>query len=231
MAIAPAVWVIAYISSKHLPLWETDKLKHPKYKGIKCFIPMVKVLKKKYKNQEHFDEVPFLFNYGFFRVPKYFITNPHFMQMMKDDFRVIYGWVYNGAHIPGDDDKIQTLSNPNRYAIATQKELIKLRQQQQHKSIFSKDDVKNLYIGKVITLKGYPFDNLDAEIVRISKSRKKAEVKLLLGNSIKKVVVSFENIFFTMYNSQYMNTEMKERSLEEMEGNSMNMDNIMKDEW
>ena len=93
MAKAPVVWISAYVSSKHIASLENDLKKSPIYRGVRVFIPMVTVLNKRHKGKDHFEEIPFLFNYGFFRVPKYFLPNSHLLRQMKTDITAIYGWV------------------------------------------------------------------------------------------------------------------------------------------
>jgi len=224
------VWVICYISSKNLNTLNKDLRSHRKYMGIKSFIPMVRVLKKRHKNVDYFDDVPFLFNYGFFRVPKYFIANSHFLDKMRKDIGCIYAWVYDKARINEDEFKRgrkNYLYNPKGLALVTQEELVTVKRMQGYKSIFTKDDVDNLYPGKVVILKGYPFDDLEAEVVKVYHSRKKVQVRLLIAENISKVMVSYENIFFTIYNNQYMNTEMKESSFDELKSRGSNIDNLM----
>lgn len=234
MAKQPVVWVISYISSKQLPFLERDLNKSKVYRGVKTFIPMVNVLKKKHKGKELFDKVPFLFNYGFFRVPKYFIPNAHFLEKMKKDVGAIYAWVKDpctSTEITYNKPTKYFLHNPTGVALATQKEIIKLKKSQSYKSIYSAADIDNLYEGKIIILKGYPFDGLEAEVKSINKKKKQVEVRLLLQTSIRTVKVSFDNVFYSIYHDSYMNTEMRESSLDELKEKYNSIDNILKNGW
>ena len=219
MAARPSTWVICYINSAKLKFLDEELSQFPKYKQITAYIPMVKVLKKQFKNQKHYDEVPLLFNYGFFEVPSYFIYNPHFLDMMKKDISAIYAWVRN----PGLTIEI----NPNWIATASSKEIMNLVLQQEDNSIRSGKDVEDLGVGSTVTLSGYPFDGLQAEIVEIDKKKKEVWVKLDLESSMtNRVKVDFDNIFFTVYKSDYMNTAMKEKSTDAFEAQSHSVDNL-----
>jgi hypothetical protein len=152
---------------------------------------------------------------------------------MKEDISCIYSWVFDRARENRGEFKKGNKSylyNPKGISIVSQSELLLVKRMQGYKSIFTKKDVDNLYPGKVVILKGYPFDDLEAEVVKIHSKAKKVEVRLLVSNNISRVTVSFENIFFTMYQSNYMNTPMKEQSLEEFKEKSGNISNLMRDE-
>ena len=103
--------------------------------------------------------------------------------------------------------------------IVTRKEIIRVKRSQSSKSIYSSADINNLYPGKIVILKGYPFNGLEAEVIKVHKKRQEVQVKLLLQTHMSKVMVSFENIFYTIYKDDFMNTEMREASTDEMEEN------------
>lgn len=220
MAKSASKWVICYIDPKQLHLLTVDLRKYPKYKSVEYYIPTIDILKKRLKGKNHFEKVPLLFNYGFFKVPKYFIPNPHFLNQMKDDLRCLYGWVRDPAVKNRKEPTLiygrLTLYNPSNVAIAKEKEIKILRQQEQLKSIYSEKDIDTLYVGKIIVLRKYPFENLTGQIKHIDHSKKEVQVKLLLDTIIadKPVKISFENIFYSAYQENYLDLEMKEKSIE-----------------
>jgi transcription antitermination factor NusG len=217
MAKRPVVWVSAYISSKALVSLERDLAKSNIYKGVKVFIPTIRVLKKKHKGKEHYEDIPMLFNYGFFRIPKYFIPNSHFMKKMREDITAIYAWVTDRCIDTTMNHTLNRkyfLHNPLGIGIIRERDILKVKKCQKTKSIYNAADVANLYPGKIVILRGYPFDGLDAEIIHINTTKKEVEVKLLLQTHMSRVRVSFDNIFYTIYKDAFMNTEMKETSLE-----------------
>ena len=233
MAKDPSIWCICYIRVDRLHTLSYDLRKYEKYKTIKAFIPKIRILRKKFKGKNHYEEIPLLLNYGFFKVPKYFLPNPHFLDEMKKDIECIFSWLKNSS-TPGKKDYLLhyrpgLIYNPQKIAIAREYEITNMENSQANKSIYTKDDIKTLYRGKIITLHGYPFDDLDAEVLSIDESRKEVKVKLLLGDSLSKATVSFDNIFYTVYNENYLKQEMREESLDAMKAKSKNVDNLFND--
>lgn len=221
MAKAPSKWVICYIDQDNLHLLSTDLRKQPKYQSVRAYIPCIQILKKKLKGKHHFDNVPLLFNYGFFEVPKYFIPNPYFLEQMKKDIRCIYGWVTDplakSKTQPLLDYAKYCLYNPMGVAVASDKEMRRVRKAEANKSIYTEKDVDTLYVGKQIILRKYPFADIPAEIVEIDKNKKEVKVKLLLDTPIssKPISVSFENIFWSVYQT-YLDPKPKEESIEDI---------------
>lgn len=237
------VWVIAYINRKFSDVLEDDLNQHPKYAEVTAYIPHVKILKKKFKGKQVFEYEPMMFNYGFFHVPKYFITNPKFMIRMRLDIRGIYAWVKDNARIsqfvvdPEDDlfdEKLlnyieDNKDNPEGYALARDLEIKNLVRVEQSKQIYSSSDINALHIGQIITLRGYPFDDIEAEIVEIYERKRELKVRLLLDLNIREVTVSFDNVFYTVYKDDL---SMKEISIEELNTReSFNLDKVFKKQW
>ena len=230
MAKDPSCWCICYIRVDRLHTLSYDLRKYEKYKTVKAFIPKIRILRKKFKGKNHYEEVPLLLNYGFFKVPKYFIPNPHFLDEMKKDIESIFSWLKNPS-APGKRDYLLhyrpgALYNPSKVAIALEHEIKNMEKSQINKSIYTKDDIKTLYKGKIITLHGYPFDDLDAEVLSIDEARKEVKVKLLLGDSLSRAIVSFDNIFYTVYNENYLKPGMREESLDAMKLKAKTIDNL-----
>jgi len=217
MAKKSARWVIAHIDLSNLHYLNTDLRKYPKYRLLEVYIPVINILKKKLKGKNHFESVPLLFNYGFFKVPKYFIPNPHFLDEMRKDLRCLYSWVTDPITLTSKRsiDKPIGLYNPRGIALATEREIKRLRIQEKAQSIYSAKDIDTLFEGKIIILKKYPFENLPATIESIDRDRKKVMVILNLDTPMaaRPISVSFENIFYSAYQN-YMDTEMKEASIE-----------------
>lgn len=215
MAKEPSRWVIAYIAPKSLLTLERDILKYPKYRTVTPYIPSIKILVKQSKGKKVFQTVPLLFNYGFFKVPKYFIPNPSFLDAMKRDFECIIGWVKNPVIEPKPGFSKGGLYNPLRIAIASDKEVKRLQREEQGQSFYTKEDVDTLYQGKIITLHTYPFEGLPAEVLEVNTTNKFVRVKLLLETTIHTIKVSFENIFFSMYQDKNMDEKMREEYIED----------------
>lgn len=222
MAKSATKWVICYIDATKLHLLSVDLRKHEKYRKVESYIPSIDILKKKLKGKTQFETVPLLFNYGFFKVPKYFIPNPHFLEEMKKDIRCLYAWVQDplakSMIKPVLEYRPGYLYNPMGVALAKDHEIRNIKEHEKTKTIYTDKDIDTLYENKIIMLQKYPFDNLPAAIIKIEKEKKRVWVKLLIDTPLasKPIAVAFENIFYTVYQSSYLNLEMKEESVETM---------------
>jgi hypothetical protein len=227
MAKDPTLWAIAYVDPKRIHTLDRDFMKHSKYRIVSAFIPIVKVLNKQFKGRKSFTEVPLLFNYGFFKVPKYFIPNPHFLDGMKKDFECIAGWVTDKAISTKKKGVMETLYNPKGIAIATVQDIKRLKRAEEFNTFYSAEDINTLYIGKCITLHTYPFDGIPVIITEINKKNHYVKVKLSDEDSVRNVKVSFENIFFTAYKDDYLNEKMKEEYLDDMKSRNKGIENAI----
>lgn len=216
------VWLIAYVNRDYINIAE-EELTAYDYDFIKAYIPTVRVLKKQFKGKNIFEFIPLLFNYGFFNVPYKYATNTDFLSELRTRITCIYGWVK-------DPTKDILINKPNlrldnkglikpmaKTAIATDKEITRLIKKSRAINIYSAEDLKKFKKGDYILLKGYPFDNIPAEIVNINIKKKEVKVKLLIDALIKEATVSFENVFYTVYQSMDINS--KEKSLDEIKDN------------
>ena len=230
------IWVIAYINRDYIERVEKDLLEKG-FGALKVFIPTTRILKKQFKGKNEYEYVPLLFNYGFFQLPYKQACDADFLRKLKEKIPAIYAWVIDplqliknkpnlkmdntGQPIPEEEEvdevtKLKILRhdyNPT-VAIATEEEIVALLKTSETISVFSDEIVDKLDIGSFITLRGYPYEGMPAEIISISKRDKKVKVRLLLETMMAEVLVSFENIFYTVY-SNY-DEELKEKSLDEM---------------
>jgi hypothetical protein len=232
MAKRPSKWVICYIDASNLRFLKRDLSRFPKYRLIKVYIPTVKILTKQFKGRSIFEEVPLLFNYGFFEVPNYFIYNPHFLDKMKKEIRCIYGWVKDPANTIQEKPKLRldyknaNSENPNGVALATTEEIVTLMDLATEGSTFAKEDVNKLRPGIIVVLKGYPFEGLNAEIIAVDDKKKEVEVRLLLETHMSHIKLSFDNVFYSVYHSEYMNVPMREESIEVIRQKMSNINRI-----
>ena len=235
------IWCIAYISRDQIHRVEKD-IAFYKF-DIEAYIPTVKILKKKFKGKEEFEFIPLLFNYGFFKLPYKDACNHDYLSELRVKITCIYSWVRDPAALLDDKElpleknqlgdikmadlndkeitKLLKESNSHttgwpKTAIASDKEIATLIKQSGKKSIFSKDDINNLKPDMVITLHGYPFDNVRALVIDLNKSSKVITVELLLGNTFKEVKVSFENVFYTIYKDFDENKSVANKLLEDI---------------
>ena len=227
------VWVVAYIDKDHVNTVELDLVKNG-FSAVKVFIPTIRVLKKQFKNKNIYEYVPLLFNYGFFNIPYVNACDPDFLKKLKEKVPVIYAWVKdpiktlksrpqlrvdNKSFNMEIDEEGKTVKYNNPYtplATVTEEEISNLLKTSEHLSVFSEGIVDKLEPGHFIILKGYPYEGMPAEIVKIDNVKKQVKVKLLLEIFMTEVMVHYENIFYTIY-SDFTSTA-KEDSLDELEG-------------
>lgn len=222
MAKPPIVWVTAIISPKKITTVERDLLKSRlkgKHRGVKAYIPTVKILTKQVKGKRFYDTLPMLFNYAFFRVPKYYIPNHKFLEDLKKDMECILSWVKDPC-LP------QTrLYNPLGVAIVSDFAIRNLETQEEKKTFYTAKDLNRIKKGDIITLHGYPFEGLPVEIIKVVESKQYVSVRLLLETSIKLTRVSFDNVFYSIYKDVYTEDSMHEESIDDFKARHKGIEN------
>lgn len=220
------VWCICRINKDYTHNLDYDLGRDDKYEDIEAYIPTVKVLKKTFKGKEQFDNVPLLFNYGFFKIPRIYAIRPYFLRKLREDVKCIYSWVRDAASVLSEHpvlsaDNVETRNKNYEYSVATASdaEISYLMASAASNSVYSQEDIERLEEGQQITLHGYPFDNVPATVIKINHSKKEVKVKLELFQVMKEVSVSFDNVFYTVYKSKFNEEPLKEISLEQMQEN------------
>jgi len=216
------VWVIAYINREFLHRVE-EELKKYEYR-IDTYIPTVRVLKKKFKGKQMFEFVPLLFNYGFFKIRYEDACNPDYLMELRFRISAIYAWVKDPLANLNNTTRLKK-DNSNFYngipaaAIARDSEIAELNKNSENMDIYSSDDLDRFEKGDLITLKGYPFEDMPAELISINKNKKQIKVRLLLEALVKEVTVSYENVFYTVYQG-YDDAVGKGDNYDEMQASS-----------
>jgi transcription antitermination factor NusG len=199
-------WCIAMVDFKHLggigKGLNRLNIKH------ELGIPTVTILRKRFKNKEHFEKIPLMFNYGFIKLPNKVAANRDKLLNIRDNVPGIFSWLFK------NDDSGYQVEIVGEHIV---KRLIALS----HKiSIFSKSDLSLIKSGDMITLKGYPFDGLQAEIVQINEKTNKVKVNLFIMEAHRQVTVDFENIFYSIYSN--FDESISHNSIDEIESQFKN---------
>lgn len=206
-------WSIAYVDSSAMSTLDKDLAKTG-VKGIKHLIPTVKVLRKKFKGKAFFDEVPLLFNYGFFKLPTTIIHSKDALMDIKSKVPAIYSWLYT---LDCDKkSKGEKVSPRGMVETIKYREIIRLRNIGLLESVYSSNDISNIGPGSYIVLKGYPFDNIPAEVISVNRSKEELKVNLLLESSIREVIVTYSNVFYTVYSEYEEPCTMDNASIESL---------------
>lgn len=200
-------WVIAYINSAYIDFVYKDLKKSKEYDDVEVYIPTVKILKKTFKGEQHFEEVPLLFNYGFFKIPRKFAVHSAYLENMKKNINCIYAWVRDPAKVLSTKPRLRADNKPVYdgdipVATANSEEIAELVKAAYYSSVYDEDEIDRLNPGMVITLRGYPFENMVAEVVEVYPKKQKVKMKIEMFDTLKEVMVSFDNIFFTVYHNK-----------------------------
>jgi transcription antitermination factor NusG len=234
------VWCIAYIRPDQVitkvpeeltdnqgnPLPVPDPLEPIKkqlskkgFEGIEVYIPTLKLLKKTFKNKPEFIYVPLLFNYGFFKIPINKAISAAFLQNLRESIPAIYGWVKEPKKLiqfpvvnEGGDIDYKRINA----SVATDEEIYNLITKASELSIHSQEDLAEINAGDTIMLRGYPFEGLYATIDTVDKKKSKLEVTLALEGIFKKVTVDFQNVFYTVYASETLDTLMGHQNIDDL---------------
>lgn len=195
-------WCIAHIDSSYLERVYTDLAKSKEFLEIEYYVPMVKILKKTFKGKDHFEDIPLMFNYGFFKIPRHLAVQPSFLDKLKKTINCIYSWVKDPVkkfqrYVDGP------MLDRHVFIATTQPEVIELLKEAAfYASLYSSDDIALLTPGKIITLRTYPFENMDAEIIEVFEKKQKVKVVIEMMDARREVMVDFNNVFFTIYHNR-----------------------------
>lgn len=201
-------WCIAYIDASFISKVGAELAKYREYKEIEAYIPTVKILKKTFKGKQTFEDVPLLFNYGFFKIPRKFAIHKKFLEDLQQNISCIFGWVKDPHKIRKKATNLK-LGERTFYpekeipaATATAEEISRLVKDSFNYSAHSSDDIDRVGPGSMITLRGYPFDGVTATVVEINPKKEVVKVKISIFDQMRDVEVSYDNVFFTMYHSK-----------------------------
>lgn len=231
-------WVCAYIDSALIKHVEKELKRYRRYRRVEAFIPTVKILKKTFKKENFFEEVPLLFNYGFFKVPRKWAKYRDWLEQMRKDISCIYAWVQDPQKVIRTKPRLMADGGSVNYshdgdipiATATSREISELIRTSVNIGAHSAEDLGLLKEGDTVVLRGYPFEGISANLVEIDHKRKKVHVKIDTGifKQSKEISVSFDNVFFTIYhNKNYYPDDLSKDSLDAMVSNNQ-LDKLFK---
>jgi len=213
------IWLIAYVNRDFIKIVEEEISRYENLNDIEVYIPTIKLLKKKAKGKNVFEELPLLFNYGFFKLPKKKAINKDFLIEMRHRISCIYGWVKDPSTAMTVKPNLNVDNKSSKYAlpgnaIATDDEVVRMVSVCNEMSIYDNTDIARVDIGSYIILEGYPFEGVEAKILEIDNNKKEVKVELQIAPIFREARVSFENVFYTVYKG--FENRSRERSLEDM---------------
>jgi hypothetical protein len=201
-------WCIAYLDVTQIDKVEAELRRNPEWAEIEAYIPTVKILKKTLKNKDFFEEVPLLFNYGFFQIPRKFAIHDQYLENLKNGVSCIFAWVKDPLKVIKKKPRLR-LDEKSVYqdkeipvGTATSKEISDMVRESFNFSAHDAEDLDRVGPGTMITLRGYPWEGMPAEIIAVDKKRKLVKVRIGLMDEMREVKVSFDNVFYTIYHGR-----------------------------
>lgn len=200
--VKKSVWIIIHVNMDYFYKIERDLERYINNHGllpgqVTCYIPTVRVLRKRLKGNTIFETLPLLFTYGFIQLPKSIVTVDNIMELK--------------ASVPAIHSFVNDPANGGRVAIASWEEVNHMYRSLVDYSVYDRADLEKLKPGNIITLKGYPFDNMDAKIISVNHETQKVKVELINQDTfVKTTEVDFDNLIWTVYHGVQDETQFKE---------------------
>lgn len=201
-------WVLFYIDNKYYNTINKE-LKSKGYKHIKAVVPTIKILKKRQKGRDIYEEVPILFNYGFMKMPTEKAFSRVFLNKLKKAIVGIHNFVKSTStmHPRKKKARIDNAEDFDDFSIVATvdyKDVRRFRRLSKLNKVYTKDEIISIPIGSYVTLKGYPFEGISATVLDINPSTRKVKVLLYPeGEHITggKIIanVSMDNVLYSIY--------------------------------
>lgn len=204
-------WMIIYIDrNKFL---DTDIEKVEKEYGIEIVVPVTRVLKGKHRGRNNYEDVPYLFNFGFLRVPKFRRYDLDYLVKLKREIPLLLGFLRDTT-LP---------SQGFNFAMISSREVNRIIRDAGQSSIYSEHQEENIKIGDSIELSGYPFGGLYGVVEKINKEKQNMVISIEISNGAPlKITVPFFNIYYTMYHYDMNSTDYLENGFEEVGERKLN---------
>lgn len=200
----PYTYAICRLDHKFWP-YINQELKDRGYKHIRAIIPVVKVPLRSKAGHNDYKEVPLLFNYGFIRMNTEKAFNRQFLRKLKTQIPGITGWVHNTVTMhPRKQrkriDNAEDWDDFSQVATVKKSDIKFYRRMARSKNIYSKSDIINLKIGEYITLHGYPFEGMGAQVLDINLTTKYISLGIPMGKGNIEVQMPLDQVLYSIYN-------------------------------
>lgn len=192
---------------------DTDIEKVEKEYGIEIVVPVIRVLKGKHRGRNNYEDVPYLFNFGFLRVPKFRRYDIDYLVKLKREIPLLLGFLRDTT-LP---------SQGFNFAMISSREVNRIIRDAGQSSIYSEHQEENIKIGDSIKLSGYPFEGLYGVVEKINKEKQNMVISIEISNGAPlKITVPFFNIYYTMYHYDMNSTDYLENGFEEVGERKLN---------
>lgn len=192
---------------------DTDIEKVEKEYEIEIVVPVTRVLKGKHRGRNNYEDVPYLFNFGFLRVPKFRRYDIDYLVKLKREIPLLLGFLRDTT-LP---------SQGFNFAMISSREVNRIIRDAGQSSIYSEHQEENIKIGDSIKLSGYPFEGLYGVVEKINKEKQNMVISIEISNGAPlKITVPFFNIYYTMYHYDMNSTDYLENGFEEVGERKLN---------
>lgn len=192
---------------------DTDIEKVEKEYGIEIVVPVTRVLKGKHRGRNNYEDVPYLFNFGFLRVPKFRRYDIDYLVKLKREIPLLLGFLRDTT-LP---------SQGFNFAMISSREVNRIIRDAGQSSIYREHQEENIKIGDSIKLSGYPFEGLYGVVEKINKEKQNMVISIEISNGAPlKITVPFFNIYYTMYHYDMNSTDYLENGFEEVGERKLN---------
>lgn len=199
----PYVYCICRIDQKY---WKkiNEELESRGYKKVKAFVPAVKILKKSKAGKNIYEEVPLLFNYGFVRMKSDKAYDRPFLNKIKRDIPGILGFMKSPETMfprkkRARIDNAEDFDDFSMVATVTKEEVKYYKERAKKNQVFSADDVVNVPVGSYVTLKGYPFEGIEATIDDVNLTTRMVTVTIYPERGSMVIQVPMDSVFYSVY--------------------------------
>lgn len=197
-------YAICRLDSKYWKSIHKDLLDRG-YSNIRPVIPVVKIPKRTKKGQNSYDEVPYLFNYGFIKMTTEKAFDRQFLRRVKQDIPGILGWLQDTSSMhPRKQrkriDNAEDFDDFSKVATVSREQVRYYKRLSKTSCIYSKDDILNIHIGSYIVLHGYPFEGMGAEVVDINFNTKMISLSLIMERGSLNIQLPIDQVAYSIYN-------------------------------
>lgn len=198
------VYAICRVDNKRFITINSEFKKH-KIKGLKLIIPTVDVLRKTRGGKNHYDTVPLLFNYGFIRMKRAQAYNRPFLNDVCRKVTGIHSWVkslepMHRKRLKKRIDNAEDFDDFSKLAFVTKEEIDRLILLSKSNKIYSQEDITNLALGDYVTLRGYPYEGMEATVLEVNLNEKTVRVQLYPSEISTMIIeLPFENVLYSIY--------------------------------
>lgn len=199
----PYVYCICRLDKKYFKYLNQD-LQSRGYKRIKAIIPSIRLLRSTKKGKNNFTEVPLLFNFGFIRMKSEKAFDRNFLNKLKREIPGIHGWVRSLDYMHPKKKKLR-IDNAEDWddfsivATVTKEQVRYYKNIAKQNRIYSMEDTASIRIGSFLSLRGYPFEGLDARVEDFNLTTKIVTLTLFPEKGGIVIRVPMDNVLYSIY--------------------------------